>query len=185
MGLAVGLVQWNAARVQRPLRLHAAAETVALPQDRALTLRQSLLQMHEATDLDLGCRKPVANGRHPVHHLLPELAEAADGDAAGLARLYPAREGIGNIPFDQTALSARQPIGSVRQGVDGAPAQRCRRQSCDGLGQGELTEIIEVEQGCSHRTTIYRDTSDSTVAEGKDGFRACGRQRSSTKDSPA
>ena len=92
----VCLMQPDAVGVQRPFRLHAAAETVALPQDRALAARQSLLQMHEATDLDLGCRQPVADGRHPFHHLPPEFAEAADGDAAGLARLYPAREGIGN-----------------------------------------------------------------------------------------
>jgi len=30
MGLAMGLVQWDAVGVQRPFRLHAAAETVAL-----------------------------------------------------------------------------------------------------------------------------------------------------------
>src|SRR6185295_79786 len=111
MCLAVGLVHSDAVGVQRPLGLHAAAKTIALPQDRALTPRQSLLEMRQAMDLDLGRRQPITDGRHPFHHLLPELAEAADGNSTDLARLDYAREGIGHIPFNQPPLLVRQPIG--------------------------------------------------------------------------
>ena len=107
-----------------------------------------------------GRRRPA---RIPVHPEFAEQEAQADGDAAGLASALPGprrhRQHFRSITGASRATADRQRAPTRRW----QPGAALPTAISDGLGQGELTETIEVKPSCAHqppftgqRTSCYR-----------------------------